>query len=103
MMRDAAQAYIQASIVGLGKPTTWVRLPRSMWPPEWFTKDGKPVYADTVVPLLKALYGHPESGALWRSTWPPSSPRWDGRNATRTRASGFIHQVRCWPSMSTTP
>ena len=64
-MRDAAQAYIQASIVGPGRPATWVRLPRSMWPPEWFTKDRKPVYADTVVPLLKAIYGHPESGALW--------------------------------------
>ena len=35
-----------------------------MWPPEWLTKDGKPVYSDPVVPLLKALYGHPESGAL---------------------------------------
>ena len=65
MMRDAAQAYIQASIVGPGRPATWVRLPRSMWPPEWLTKDGKPIYSDPVVPLLKALYGHPESGALW--------------------------------------
>ena len=36
-----------------------------MWPPEWLTEDGKPVYADLVVPLFKALYGHPESGALW--------------------------------------
>ena len=33
--------------------------------PAWFDKDGKPIYADPVVPLLKALYGHPESGALW--------------------------------------
>ena len=65
MMRDAAQAYIQASIVGPGRPATWVRLPKSMWPPEWFSKDGKPIYSDPVVPLLKALYGHPESGALW--------------------------------------
>ena len=64
-MRDAAQAYIQASIVGPGRPATWVRLPRPMWPPEWLTKDGKPVYSDPVVPLPKALYGHPESGALW--------------------------------------
>ena len=65
MMRDAAQAYIQASIVGPGRPATWVRLPRSMWPPEWLTKDGKPIYSDPVVPLPKVLYGHPESGALW--------------------------------------
>ena len=34
--------------VGPGRPATWVRLPRSMWPPERFTKDGKPVYADPV-------------------------------------------------------
>ena len=40
-------------------------LPRSMWPPQWLTKDGKPVYSDPVAPLLKALCGHPESGALW--------------------------------------
>ena len=65
MVRDAAQAYIQASIVGPGRPATWVRLLRSMKPPVWLTKDGKPAYADPNVPLLKALYGHPESGALW--------------------------------------
>jgi hypothetical protein len=64
MMRDAAQAYIQASIVEPGRPATWARLSRYMWPPAWFDKDGKPIYADPVVPLLKALYGHPEFGAL---------------------------------------
>ena len=69
MVRDVAQAYIQASIVGPGRPATWVRLPRFMWPKEWFDKSGKPVYADPVVPFLKALYGHPESGALTSFGW----------------------------------
>ena len=77
MMRDAAQAYIQASIVGPGRPATWVRLPKSMWPPEWFSKDGKPIYSDPVAPLLKALYGHPgdiqNPAPCGRSTWHPSS------------------------------
>ena len=36
-----------------------------MWPPEWFPKDGNPVYSDPVAPLFKTFYGHPESGALW--------------------------------------
>ena len=65
MMRDAAQAYIQARIDGPGRPATWVRLPRYMWPATWFDAKGQPRYKDPVVPLHKALYGHPESGALW--------------------------------------
>ena len=60
MVRDAAQAYIQARIDKPGRPATWVRLPKSMWPGAWVGK-----YTDPVVPLQKALYGHPESGALW--------------------------------------
>ena len=36
-----------------------------MWPPEWLTKHGKPLFSDPVVPLLKALYGRPKFGALW--------------------------------------
>ena len=63
-MRDAAHAYIQGSFVNPGRPATWVRLPRSMWPPGWLTKDGRPIYFDPVVPLLRALYGHSEFGAL---------------------------------------
>ena len=62
-MRNAAQAYIKASIVGPVGPATWVRLLRSMWPPEWLTKDGKPLFPDPVVPLLKALPGHAKYGA----------------------------------------
>ena len=59
-LRDAEQAYIQASLVRKGKPLTWVRLPRTWWPKSWADR-----FRDPVVLLLKALYGHPESGAVW--------------------------------------
>ena len=64
-VRDATQAYIQARIDGPDRPHTWVRLPRQWWPAAWFDASGKPLYEDPVVPLVRALYGHPESGALW--------------------------------------
>ena len=38
----------------------WVRLPRSRWPPEWKNM------TDPVVKLLRALYGLPESPAIWQ-------------------------------------
>ena len=63
--RDAAQAYIQARIDGPGRPKTWVRLPKSWWPPSWFDSKGQPKFWDPVCPLQRALYGHPESGAIW--------------------------------------
>ena len=63
--RDAAQAYIQARIDNLGRPKTWVRLPKSWWPAFWFTENGEPKYSDPVCPLQRALYVHPESGAIW--------------------------------------
>ena len=63
--RDAAQAYIQARIDGPGRPRTWVRLPKSWWPDSWFSENGDPKFWDPVCPLQRALYGHPESGAIW--------------------------------------
>ena len=63
--RDAEQAYIQSYINTPGRPETWVRLPKSWWPPEWFNPDGSPKYKDPVCLLEKSLYGHPESGPLW--------------------------------------
>ena len=59
-VRDATQAYLQSRIDTPGRPTTWVRLPKAWWPATWGTK-----YRDPVVKLRLALYGHPESGALW--------------------------------------
>jgi hypothetical protein len=63
--RDAAQAYIQARIDGPGRPKTWVRLPKSWWPSSWFDSKGQSKFWDPVCPLQRALYGHPESGAIW--------------------------------------
>ena len=66
--RDALQAFLQASISGPGRVSTWVELPRDWWPDSWFT-DGAarqhPRFTRPVVMLLLALYGHPEAGALF--------------------------------------
>ena len=59
-VRDAEQAYIQSRIDTAGRPRTYVRLPFDMWPPSWVGR-----YRDPVCLLHRALYGHPESGALW--------------------------------------
>jgi hypothetical protein len=48
------QSYLKAEIV------TWVHLPRDRWPKSW---EGK--YKNPVVPLVLALYGHPEAGGYW--------------------------------------
>ena len=39
---------------------TWVRLPKYRWPKFWALK-----FSDSVVQLILALYGHPDSGGLW--------------------------------------
>ena len=54
---DAKQAYTQALFDGI---ETWVRLPRNRWPKEWAGM------SDPVCPLRLALYGHPDSGGLWK-------------------------------------
>ena len=54
---DAEQAYVQADLEGT---ETWVWLPPEAWPDEWHGKYRKPV-----VRLVKALYGHPDSGTFW--------------------------------------
>ena len=59
-VRDATQAYLQSRIDTPDRPATWVRLPKAWWPPSWHGK-----YRDPVCRLRLALYGHPESGALW--------------------------------------
>ena len=55
---DAPKAYCQ-SLLG-SKAPTWVCIPRELWKPEWRGKYRRPCCR-----LLKALYGHPESGAHW--------------------------------------
>ena len=59
---DVEQAYVQALLKG---PETWVQLPMELWPPEWFDADGNPLYQKPVIRLLRALYGHPDSGTFW--------------------------------------
>ena len=58
MQADAKQAYVQAYLDT--KVKTWVRLPPEYWPDHWHGK-----YRDPVVPLVKALYGHPDAGGMW--------------------------------------
>ena len=62
---DAEQAYIQAELTGT---ETWVCVPEEAWPDSWWkTVDGVkvPVYDRPVCRLLRALYGHPDSGTMW--------------------------------------
>ena len=53
---DAVQAYIQAELSGT---PCWICLPPEARPKSW-DRFKKPV-----VPLLRALYGHPDSGTMW--------------------------------------
>ena len=62
--RDAKKAYIQ-SLIAPGRPRTWIRLPKFLWPKSWFNADGTAKYKDPVCVLKRALYGHPESRAIW--------------------------------------
>ena len=56
-LADAPQAYTQTFLLGT---ETWVSMPKDQWPKSWIGK-----YHNPVVPLLRALYGHPESGGWW--------------------------------------
>ena len=62
---DAIQAYIQSYLKGSdtkGKPIeTWITLPPELQPSSWKSLP----FRDPVVKLVKALYGHPDSGGLW--------------------------------------
>ena len=69
-VRDALQAYLQARINTPDRIETWVELPEEFWPDAWYF-DGaaraKPKFTRPMVLLILALYGHPESGALWEA------------------------------------
>ena len=70
---DGEQAYIQAPLGGIkGGVKTSARLPRDMWP------DSFKGLKDPVVPVLSAIYGHPQSGGIGRSTAGQRSTRRDG-------------------------
>ena len=86
-VRDAAQAFIQASIYDPGKrPNTWVRLPKSWWPASWSHM------RDPVVLLKRALYGHPESGALWDRHLKAILSKL-GWQAVESHPGMFVHQT----------
>ena len=57
MQADAPQAYIQTELLGT---ETWVCLPPEARPKSWKGK-----YRFPVVPLKKALYGHPDAGTYF--------------------------------------
>ena len=59
---DGEQAYVQADLGGV---ETWAALPEEAWPKGWYHVDGKPKHHKPVVRILKALYGHPDSGTYW--------------------------------------
>ena len=70
---DADQAYTQAllgdEVPGRGtidykvKTETWVRLPPEARPKSWANL----ALRDPVVPLVRALYGHPDAGGYWEA------------------------------------
>ena len=65
-LRDAESAYLQALMDTPTRISTYVELPREWWPDSWFydgSKRMEPKYIRLSCRLLRALYGHPESGA----------------------------------------
>ena len=57
---DAIRAYVQSLLKS--KHKTWVHIPKELWPKSWHGKYSKPMCL-----LVKALYGHPESGGDWEN------------------------------------
>ena len=57
---DAIRAYVQSLLKS--KHKTWVRIPYELWPTHWRGK-----YRAPMCLLVKALYGHPESGGHWEN------------------------------------
>ena len=80
-MADAVQAYIQATLRGT---PCWIELPPEAVPNEcrWDK------YRRPVVPLRKALYGHPDAGTFWEQHCDES-----------VRAVGFEPIGEEWPSV----
>ena len=80
-LADAIQAYIQAVLTG---PPCWVELPEDAWPDDIdFRKFRRPV-----VRLIKALYGHPDSGTMWEQ-----------HCDRKVRELDFVPVGEEWPSM----
>ena len=58
---DGTQAYTQSNLGGSKK--TFIRIPKHRW-------EGKllDMEEDPLVPLERALYGHPDAGGYWENT-----------------------------------
>jgi hypothetical protein len=70
-LRDAESAYLQALIELPTRTPTFIELPEAWWPDSWYHDGGKrqlPKYTRPHCRLIRALYGHPEAGALWEKT-----------------------------------
>ena len=70
--RDAEPVYLQALIDTPTRTPAFVELPREWWPDDWFHDSAgrtQPKYGFPRCRLLRAFYGHPESGALWEATF----------------------------------
>ena len=57
LQSDCLRAYTQAPMKG---EETYIRLPKAWWPSHWVGR-----YKDPLCRLLRALYGHPDSGNHW--------------------------------------
>ena len=70
-LRDAESAYLQALLDAPTRTPAFVELPEEWWPDSWYhdgSKRSKPKFVRPHCRLLRALYGHPEAGALWEKT-----------------------------------
>ena len=56
---DARQAYYASSVHRYPYLAAFA-FPRNRWPKDW-----QRLYKDPLVPMLLALYGHPDSGGIW--------------------------------------
>ena len=65
VIQSVRQAYIQSQLKTSDRQgrsvDTWISLPPELQPAEWKQLP----FRDPVVKLVKALYGHPDSGGLW--------------------------------------
>ena len=62
LQADVLSAYLQAFLKG---KTTYIELPKKLWPAQWFDEDGNPKYRHPVLRLHKAIYGLRRSGFDW--------------------------------------
>lgn len=92
---DAVKAYLQAVLNSIAE--TWVRLPREVWPAEWFNEDGHLVsggqssgYSGACTGTLRlAVTGRDTLKSIWK-------------NSALVRCRNF-HQPMCYHVMVTWP